>query len=53
MSIAKAIPTLDSYCFSTKMKILDNFIQKQYKSGDFICKEGQMPNYIMVIMDGE
>ena len=35
------------------MKILNNFIPKYYKAGEFICKEGQKPEHIMVIMEGE
>jgi len=42
--MSKAIPTLDSYCLSTKMKVLNNFIPKYYKAGEFICKEGQKPD---------
>jgi hypothetical protein len=53
MFLAKAIPTLDSYCLSTKMKILNNFTPKYYKPNQFICKEGQKPNEIMVIFEGQ
>ena len=35
------------------MKILNNFIPKYYKAGEYILKEGQMPDHIMVIMEGE
>lgn len=35
------------------MKILNNFTPKYYKANEFICKEGQKPNEIMIILEGQ
>ncbi|CAI2385170.1 unnamed protein product [Moneuplotes crassus] len=51
--LSKAIPSLGSYCLSTKMKVVDNFTPKYYKGGEIICKEGDELGHIMVILQGE
>jgi hypothetical protein len=51
--ISKAVPTLENYSFATKMRILEHFYPKSYRPGEFICKEGNKPDTIMVIMQGE
>ena len=51
--ISEAVPTLENYSFATKMRIAEHFIHKHYKAGEWIVQEGEKPDYIIVIADGE
>ena len=51
--ISQAVPTLENYSFSTKMRITEHFVSKNYKAGEWIVQEGEKPDYIIVIQKGE